>query len=732
MTQAESRPSTMNPTRKPRPKRTALRGSVKPRMRAQATNPSSADRGGNSATDTLRLLHELQVHQAELEMQNEELRKVRDEVEAGQEEYRELYDFAPVGYFTLSVKGAIEHANLTGASQVGVVRSRLVGRQFDSLLPAGRRPLFGSFLKRVFASQSKQECDFDISRFGKEAQIVNLKAQCSADGRTCRLVMVDITEKTRAEEAIAKLASIVTCSNDAMISEDLNGIVTSWNVGAEVIFGYSSDEMVGRPVARLIPADHLREIALIMIQLKKGESVNHFETVRIAKGGRSLHVSLTISPIRLASGKVVGFSKVARDITDFKRAHAALSESEERLRLSQDAAQIGAFDYDMVSGINTWTPRMEALHGLSPGTFSKTHSGWERCLHPDDRAAALSCLKRALRTGRSVEGEWRVVWPDGSIHWIASRFRAYKDESGKPMRIAGVNVDVTGRKVAEKAQRRALVLAALNERLRLEVGRRRAVEKSLKQSDRLQRRLLKQSRRMHRQMRQMARRVLKVQEEERKRISRELHDVIAQTLNSINVRLSVLRKEAVINFDGLDRNIAETQRLVTRSVELVHDFARELRPTALDDIGLIPALHSFAVLFSKRTGIAVHIKISRFVEQLDISRRTVLYRVAQEALSNVANHAHASRVDVVIQRVADSVCMEIKDNGRAFDAERFLDAKARGRLGLLGMKERLEMIGGLFNITSKADKGTTVVAQVPLGKSRAVRGVSRRLHDKTL
>lgn len=693
-------------------------------MGAQATNPSSGGRGSMSAPDTLRLLHELQVHQAELETQNEELRKARDEVEAGQEEYRELYDFAPVGYFTLSFNGTVEHVNLTGANQVGVVRSRLVGRQFDSLLSAGRRPLFGSFLKRVFASQSRQECDIDLSRFGKESQIVNLKAQCSADGRSCRLVMVDITEKTRAEEAIAKLASIVTCSNDAMISQDLNGIVTSWNVGAEVIFGYSPDEMVGRSMARLIPADRLREAAQIMIQLKRGESVNHFETVRMAKDGRSLHVSVTLSPIRLASGKVVGFSKVARDITDFKRAHAALSESEERLRLSQEAAQIGAFDYDMVSGVITWTPRMEALHGLPSGTFAKTHSAWERCLHPDDRAAALSCLKRALRTGRTVEGEWRVVWPDGSIHWIASRFRAYKDESGKPMRMAGVNVDVTDRKLAEKAQRRALVLAALNERLRLEVGRRRAVEKSLKQSDRLQRRLLRQSRHMQRQMRQMARQVLKVQEEERKRISRELHDVIAQTLSSINVRLSVLRKEAVINFDGLDRNIAETQRLVTRSVELVHDFARELRPTALDDIGLIPALHSFAVLFSKRTGIAVHIKIARSVEQLDISRRTVLFRVAQEALSNVANHAQASRVDVGIHKWPDSMCMEIVDNGKAFDTERFLNARARGRLGLLGMKERLEMIGGFFSITSEIGKGTRVIARVPLGSSRGGRGGS--------
>jgi len=215
----------------------------------------------------------------------------------------------------------------------------------------------------------------------------------------------------------------------------------------------------------------------------------------------------------------------------------------------------------------------------------------------------------------------------------------------------------------------------------------------------------------------LSRQIISAQEDERKRISRELHDVIAQTLTGINVRLATLKKEAAVNTNGLDRNIARTQRLVEKSVNIVHDFARELRPAVLDDLGLIPALHSFAKLFSKRTQIRVHLKAYAGVEALDGNRRTILYRVAQEALTNVSRHAHARRVEVSIEKLADGICMKVIDDGKSFDVERVLNATGRKRLGLLGMKERLEMVGGRFEVESAMGKGTTVTAHIPLNKT---------------
>jgi signal transduction histidine kinase len=273
------------------------------------------------------------------------------------------------------------------------------------------------------------------------------------------------------------------------------------------------------------------------------------------------------------------------------------------------------------------------------------------------------------------------------------------------------------KKFIETLSQRTVELAAANLELSLEIGQRKVAEEALQKSENHYAQLLKQSDRLQEQLRRLSRQILSAQEDERKRISRELHDVIAQTLTGINIRLATLKKEAAINTKGLDRNIARTQRLVEKSVNIVHQFARELRPAVLDDLGLIPALHSFVKLFSKRTRIHVHLKAFAGVEQLSGDQRTILYRVAQEALNNVSRHAQASRVEVSIQKLADGVCMRINDNGKSFVVERALNARGRKRLGLLGMRERLEMVGGRFEIESAPGKGTTIIAKIPLAKT---------------
>ncbi len=270
--------------------------------------------------------------------------------------------------------------------------------------------------------------------------------------------------------------------------------------------------------------------------------------------------------------------------------------------------------------------------------------------------------------------------------------------------------------IVELLSQRTVDLAASNMELKQEIVLRRAVEEALKKSEHHYSQLLAQSDQLQEQLRQLSRQILSAQEDERKRISRELHDVIAQTLTGINIRLAGLKKAAVLNSTGLDRKIASTQRLVEKSVSIVHRFARELRPAVLDDLGLIPALHSFMKHFTARTGIHAHLTAFSGVEQLDTARRTVLFRVAQEALSNVARHAKATRVDVKIQKLPDCISMTVRDDGKAFEVQRVLQARGGKRLGLLGMRERLEMVGGHFSVESAPGKGTTVTAQIPPGR----------------
>jgi len=276
--------------------------------------------------------------------------------------------------------------------------------------------------------------------------------------------------------------------------------------------------------------------------------------------------------------------------------------------------------------------------------------------------------------------------------------------------------------IVEMLSQRTVELAASNLALQLEIVQRKAVEEALKKSEHHYSDLLEESDRLQQELRQLSRQILLAQEEERKEISRELHDVIAQTLTGINVRLAALARAAAVNTKGLDRNIASTQRLVARSVDIVHRFARELRPAVLDDLGVIPALHSFMKNFTTRTGVRTRLTAFAALEQLDTARRTVLFRVAQEALTNVARHAQASQVEVSIQKFHSAARMEIKDDGRSFQVERILHTRGNKRLGLLGMRERVEMVGGSFSVESTPGKGTTVRVDIPLANGRAMGG----------
>ena len=260
---------------------------------------------------------------------------------------------------------------------------------------------------------------------------------------------------------------------------------------------------------------------------------------------------------------------------------------------------------------------------------------------------------------------------------------------------------------------RTIELTTANERLKKEIAHRKSAELSLRLSEREHVALLKEARQMQCRLKHLSHQVLLAQEEDRKEISRELHDEIVQTLTGINVQLASLKIESGASKKSFSKHITYTQRLVERSVDIVHQFARDLRPTLLDDLGLIPALQTFMKGFAARTGLRVRFWTFAGVEELDNDRRTVLYRVALEALANVARHAKASSVSLVIKARPNAVLMEVTDDGRSFDPEHVLDSRRNKRLGLIGMRERVEMVGGTFKVDSAPGRGTTISATLP-------------------
>ncbi len=498
--------------------------------------------------------------------------------------------------------------------------------------------------------------------------------------------------------------------------------ITDANPFMTKLLGYTHGQLVGKELFEIgLLKDEVASREMFR-KLKRKHEVRYDDLPLKGRSGRQQEVEV-VANLYQEDGHAVIQCNI-RDITERKAADVALRASEKRYRTLFEMGPVAVYSCDASGLIQNFNHRAVELWGRKPatGTSDERFCGAFKLFHPDGRAMRhdQTPMAEVLRGRKKTVRDAEVVIerPNGTRVSVVVNIRPLKNQRGEVTGAINCFYDITERKAAADAQRHIDVLAASNRELSLEIAQRRAVEAALKKSEHHYAELLEKSDFMQEQLRQLSRQILSTQEEERKRISRELHDVIAQTLTGINVRLAALKKAAASNTTHLDRNIAETQRLVEKSVDLVHEFARELRPAVLDDLGLIPALHTFVKLFSKRTHILIHLKVFAGVEQLDIAKRTALYRVAQEALTNVSRHAQASRVEVSIQKFADCVCMKINDNGKSFQVEHVLKGKGVKRLGLLGMSERLEMIGGKFNIESAPGAGTTVTAKIPHGTLR--------------
>jgi PAS domain S-box-containing protein len=243
--------------------------------------------------------------------------------------------------------------------------------------------------------------------------------------------------------ADARLAAIVESSDDAIVSKDLGGIIKSWNAGAERIFGYTPEEAVGKSILIIIPDDRREEEIYIVARLKRGERIDHFETVRRTKDGRLIDVSVTVSPLRDQHGTVVGASKVARDITDQKVYRDRLRRSEERLRLALQAGRIGIWEWFIPANKVEWSDRIYEFHGLEADEFDGTVEGFRRLVHEDDLERVSETLARALANQIDYELEFRTRRPDGDVRWLSTRGEVLRDPSGKPIRMVGVTTDIT-------------------------------------------------------------------------------------------------------------------------------------------------------------------------------------------------------------------------------------------------------------------------------------------------
>jgi PAS domain S-box-containing protein len=260
----------------------------------------------------------------------------------------------------------------------------------------------------------------------------------------------DITKEKKAAELQYHLAAIIASSDDAIISKTLEGIITSWNKAAHTIFGYTAKEAIGKHISMIIPLEQRSEEEKIIATLKRGEHVDHFETVRTTKSGKKIFVSLSISPIKDDEGHIIGASKIARDITQRKKYEEILSSSQERLQLAVDAGKIGIWDWDIVNNKIIWSERVYEIHGVRKGSTIGELEKYQQHNHPDDAEQINLAIKQALKGEKPYQEEFRILTPNGKIRWVETRAHVIRDADGKPIRMLGATTDISERKHLEQ------------------------------------------------------------------------------------------------------------------------------------------------------------------------------------------------------------------------------------------------------------------------------------------
>ncbi|MBV8225309.1 MAG: PAS domain S-box protein, partial [Verrucomicrobia bacterium] len=283
--------------------------------------------------------------------------------------------------------------------------------------------------------------------------LVRAEVICDPHGRPARILgyQLDISEQREAREYQARLTAIVESSEDAIIGKTLEGIVTSWNEGARHSFGYTAEEMLGQSISRIVPLELSEEEAQILTRLRRGQRVEHYETVRRHKYGRLVNVSLTISPIQDGTGRIIGASKIARNITEQKKAEAANREAHERLQEQAAILELApALVRDMESRIVLWTNGAERLYGFSK---EEALGRVSHELFQTEFAEGKAYVDEMLCSVGRWEGELVHCKSNGERLVVASQQLVYHDPTGGPRHILEVNADITERKIAEQGLR---------------------------------------------------------------------------------------------------------------------------------------------------------------------------------------------------------------------------------------------------------------------------------------
>ena len=675
-------------------KLTGLRRQAEARLRT-----TDRDVAAMRVNNVQQLVHELQVHQIELEMQNEELRRIQVALEAARDRYMDLYDFSPAGHLTLDVRGTIQEANLRAGTLLGIDRRKLVGHPFPRVIAVGYEASFQRHWQEVLTSGRRQTCELLLRTEKGPSRWVYLESLAvheeSGPVTHWRTSLLDVSDRKLAEQELeaqrAQLEGIIASAMDAIITMDESERVLLFNRAAESMFGCQAADAIGQPLDRFIPErfglahnGHMSAVARAAVPARPKERADTLFGLRAT--GEQFPFEASISHVRI--GDQTLFTVILRDITERKRAEEALQASEAFTRgvLDSLSAHVCVLDRD--------------------GVILQTNEAWKdfaRCnAYPTfagDEIGQnyLDVCRRASVAGEPiaqiiVEGVGAVL--GGSQPNFDAEYACHSPEEQRwcQMRVTplkaskGVVVshtDISPRvKMGLELEHQLFLLGHKQEELESLTGK-----------------------------------LIEAQEQERRRIARELHDDFNQRLAALAVELEILERTPDAFPEPVVRQLATVRGHIGQLSDDLHDLAYRLHPSLLEHVGLEVAVRDHVAEFMKRTGLSVTLTAREVPGALAPEVATNLFRVMQESLHNVFKHARATEVTVTLSGSSKGTGLSVRDNGQGFDFED-KDARMKG-IGLVSMQERMRLVGGFLRIHSLPADGTNVCAWIPSVKEGA-------------
>ena len=488
-------------------------------------------------------------------------------------------------------------------------------------------------------------------------------------------VQTDITERKRAEEALRESAATLLhaqrCAGAGVWDIDFANNRVAWSEPYYELYGLPCSVKPSHEswIASIHPDDRER-VDAEFARAVAGRGVQRIE-FRILRDGRVHWLHSEGRVFCDSANRPVRVTGITLDITERKRTEEALRESEARARTLLEGMAQAFWETDAEGNVVTDSPSWRAYTGQCIDEWMGY--GWLNAIHPEDRAHTERSWREAVAARRRFYEEYRLRAPDGGYRWTNVRATPLLNEDGSIQKWVGMNIDIEELKQAD--QRRALVEAELSQALRSTV---------------------------------------ESQEAERLRIARELHDRLGQTLTLLQLGLDELG-HALPEGDKMRERLAALVGLANNLGSEANRLAWEIRPTALDDLGLEIAIRHLVETWSERSHLEFDLQLMLNDRRLNPAVETALYRVLQEAITNIARHADATGVAVLLEAHEKEVSMIVEDDGRGFSlAEALPPGAPSKRLGLLGIRERLSLVSGTLEVESAPGEGCTLYIRAPL------------------